>query len=91
MNEQSNAVELGKDPCKTIKEVLDRLENVKMLVYGLIASVESSLQPDDEDENKPITGAEYFIVNHKVLLSTFGDKISDEFAVLTDFINGINK
>jgi len=77
---------------KTSQELLTRLEATKSLIFGLIAGLEAQL--DDTDSEEPDKSADdyicsagdWFIVDKKIILSTFGNYISEEFRNLNNYL-----
>ena len=72
---------------QTAAEILERAEIVKSLVIGLLAAIEEEMAETDEaGSGKVMTAAKWFIVDKQILLSTFGDRISEGFSDLVDYV-----
>ena len=70
----------------TVDEVLDQIETTRALTFALIAAIEVPLYTDDDDDDAPVTGSQHFVIDQKALLAIFGEKLHEQFSLLSDFV-----
>ena len=76
----------------TAGKIIELIEAVESLVFGLVTALECPLYADnDADSELPVTGGQYFAGNEKAILAIFGQTIHDNFSFLTEFIDNLQK
>ena len=70
----------------TVDEVLDQIETTRALTFALIAAIEVPLYTDYDDDDAPVTGSQHFVIDQKALLAIFGEKLHEQFCLLSDFV-----
>jgi hypothetical protein len=84
----------GKISIDTAKVILEEVETLKSLVIGFMGALHEEMDnsnEEDPDEPKTIQAAGWFVVDKKILLSTFGYTISERFRVITHYIEKLEK
>lgn len=94
-NVQKNSCnQTGTVPENIIEEIRDRLKELEALTLGLFTSLECNVfakDDDPDDDSNGIKGSDFFIVDKKAVLFTYGNRIWDQFVVIRDYLNKIKK